>query len=155
VKRFRGGLVCKAHRRVYHSILGSRVMMMKKKKKVCPFLLRERVFSTRPRLRLHPHSSHSHATFLLEWCDKIKLSNLLLPRKSGNIKSLQLPSTARDRRLRLATQDCNSREATMGRGLMAPITDRTTRTPSGVASPVTTKHAAEGSVFVDLRNAGI
>jgi hypothetical protein len=39
--------------------------------------------------RLHPHALHSHATFLLEWCDKIKLSNLLLPRKRGTIKSLQ------------------------------------------------------------------
>ena len=37
---------------------------------------------------------------------------------------------------------------------MAPRTDRTTRIPSGVASPVTTSHAAKGSVFVDLRNAG-
>jgi hypothetical protein len=27
--------------------------------------------------------------FVLEWCDKIKLSNLLLPRKGGTIKSLQ------------------------------------------------------------------
>ena len=35
---------------------------------------------------------HSHAN--LEWCDKIKLSNLLLPRKSGTIKSLQLLSTS-------------------------------------------------------------
>jgi hypothetical protein len=37
---------------------------------------------------------------------------------------------------------------------MAPRTDRTTRIPSGVASSVTTKHAAKGSVFVNLRNAG-
>ena len=36
---------------------------------------------------------HSHA--ILEWCDKIKLSNLLLPRKSGTFKSLQL-SKSRD-----------------------------------------------------------
>jgi hypothetical protein len=28
-----------------------------------------------------------------EWCEKIKLSNLLLPRKGGTIKSLQLLST--------------------------------------------------------------
>ena len=35
---------------------------------------------------------HSHVN--LEWCDKIKLSNLLLPRKSGTIKSLQLLSTS-------------------------------------------------------------
>ena len=34
-------------------------------------------------------SLHSHVTFL-EWCDKIKLSNLLLPRKTGTIKSLRL-----------------------------------------------------------------
>ena len=40
---------------------------------------------------------------------------------------------------------------TMGRELMAPITDRI---PSGVASPVTTNHAATGSVFVNLRNDG-
>jgi hypothetical protein len=44
--------------------------------------------------RLHPHSLHSHATLLLEWCDKIKLSNLLLPRKSVTIKILQLLSTS-------------------------------------------------------------
>jgi len=37
---------------------------------------------------------HSHVTLNLEWCDKIKLSNLLLPRKSGTIKSLQLLSTS-------------------------------------------------------------
>ena len=54
----------------------------------------------------------------------------------------------------LATQDCYSRKATMGRELMAPRTDRTTRIPSGVASPVTTHHAAKGSVFVSLRNGG-
>jgi len=35
---------------------------------------------------------HSHVN--LEWCDKIKLSNPLLPRKSGTIKSLQLLSTS-------------------------------------------------------------
>ena len=35
---------------------------------------------------------------------------------------------------------------------MAPITDRTTRTPSGVASPVTNNLAAEESVFVNLGN---
>ena len=37
---------------------------------------------------------------------------------------------------------------------MAPRTDRTKRIPSGVASPVTTSHAAKGSVFVNLRNGG-
>ena len=37
---------------------------------------------------------------------------------------------------------------------MAPIIDRTTRIPSGVASPVTTNHAAKGSVSVNLRNGG-
>ena len=37
---------------------------------------------------------------------------------------------------------------------MAPRTDRTTRIPSGVASPLTTNHAAKGSVFVNLRNPG-
>jgi len=36
---------------------------------------------------------------------------------------------------------------------MAPRTDRTTRVLSGVASPLTSNHAAKGSVFVDLRNA--
>jgi len=41
-----------------------------------------------------------------------------------------------------------------GAPLMAPRTDRTTRIPSGVASPVTTNHAAKGSVFVSLRNTG-
>ena len=35
---------------------------------------------------------HSHVN--LEWCDTIKLSNPLLPRKSGTIKSLQLLSTS-------------------------------------------------------------
>ena len=33
VKRFRGGLVFKADRRVYHSSLGSRVIKKKKKKR--------------------------------------------------------------------------------------------------------------------------
>jgi len=33
VNRFRGGLVFKAHRLVYHSTLGSRVIKKKKKKK--------------------------------------------------------------------------------------------------------------------------
>jgi len=33
-------------------------------------------------------------TLNLEWCDKIKPTNLLLPRKSGTIKSLQLLSTS-------------------------------------------------------------
>ena len=42
----------------------------------------------------------------------------------------------------------------MGRELMAPRTDHTTRVPSSVASSVTTNHAAKGSVFVDLKNAG-
>ena len=37
---------------------------------------------------------------------------------------------------------------------MAPITDHTTRIPSGVASRATTNHAANGSVFVNLRNFG-
>jgi len=39
-------------------------------------------------------SLHSHVTLKPERCDTIKLSNLLLPRKSGNIKSLQLLSTS-------------------------------------------------------------
>ena len=46
------------------------------------------------------------------------------------------------------------RKATMGRKLMTPRTDRTTRIPSGVASPVTTNHAATGSMFVNLSNTG-
>jgi len=33
VERFRGGLVFKAHRLLYHSTLGSRVLKKKKKKK--------------------------------------------------------------------------------------------------------------------------
>ena len=37
-------------------------------------------------------SLHLHVTFLA-WCDTIKLSNLLLPRKSVTIKRLQLLST--------------------------------------------------------------
>ena len=37
---------------------------------------------------------------------------------------------------------------------MAPRTNRTTRIPSGVASPVATNHAADGSVFVNLRDTG-
>ena len=42
----------------------------------------------------------------------------------------------------------------MGRELMAPRTDRTTRIPSGVVFPVTTNHAAKGSVFVNLKARG-
>ena len=37
---------------------------------------------------------------------------------------------------------------------MAPRSDRTTRIPSVAASSVATSHAAKGSVFVNLRNAG-
>ena len=37
---------------------------------------------------------------------------------------------------------------------MAPRTDRVTRIPSGVASPVTTNRAEKGSVCVSLRNSG-
>ena len=37
---------------------------------------------------------HSHVTLNLEWCDTIKLSNLLLPWKSGTTKRLQLLSTS-------------------------------------------------------------
>ena len=54
----------------------------------------------------------------------------------------------------LATQDCYSRKAKMGRELMAPRTDCTTCIPCGVASPVITNHAAQGSVFVNARNFG-
>ena len=35
VKRFRGGLVFKAHRLLYHSTLGSRVIKKKKKSTTC------------------------------------------------------------------------------------------------------------------------
>ena len=45
-------------------------------------------------------SLHSHVTLKPEWCDKIKLSNLLLPRKGGTIKSLQLLSTSTGSALR-------------------------------------------------------
>ena len=38
-------------------------------------------------------SIHSHVPFYLELCDIIKVSNLLLPRKSGTFKSLQPLST--------------------------------------------------------------
>ena len=48
--------------------------------------------------------------------------------------------------------DC--RKALMGRELMTPGTDRTTRIPSGVAYPITTNYTAKGSVFVNSRNAG-
>ena len=47
-----------------------------------------------------------------------------------------------------------SRLLRMGRELIAPRIDRTTRISSGVASPVTTNHAAKGSVFVNLINGG-
>ena len=57
-------------------------------------------------------------------------------------------------RREVVEQDCYSRKATMGRELMTLKTDRTTRIPFGVALPVTTNHAAKGSVFVKLRNAG-
>ena len=36
--------------------------------------------------------------------------------------------------------------------LMAPRTDRTTRIPSGVASPISTSHEANGCMFVNLKN---
>ena len=39
------------------------------------------------------------------------------------------------------------RKAPMGRGLVALRTDRTTRVPSGVASPVPTNHAAKGCLL--------
>ena len=35
-----------------------------------------------------------------------------------------------------------------------PRTDHTTRIPSGVASPFSTSHEANGCMFVNLRNAG-
>ena len=39
-------------------------------------------------------SSLLHSYVNLKWCEKIKLSNLLLPRKGGTIKSLRLLSTS-------------------------------------------------------------
>ena len=42
VERLRGGLVFKAHRLVYHSTLGSRVMMKKKKFKVETWIVEAR-----------------------------------------------------------------------------------------------------------------
>ena len=59
------------------------------------------------------------------------------------------PAT-RHRRLRLATQDCYSQEATIKRALITPRTDCTTLIPSGI----TTNPVAKGTVFVNLRNAG-
>ena len=56
----------------------------------------------------------------------------------------------RKTRPRTPLQGCHSRKATMGRELMAPRTDRTT----GVASPLSTNHAAKGSVFVNLGETG-
>ena len=42
-------------------------------------------------------------------------------------------------------------ERNIQRQLIAPRTDRTTRISSAVASPLTTKHAAKRSVFVNLK----
>ena len=47
-----------------------------------------------------------------------------------------------------------SQKATIERELMAPRTHRTSRILSSVASLITTKHAAKGSVFVSPRKAG-
>ena len=47
-------------------------------------------------------------------------------------------------------QDCYSRKATMGWGLMAPRSDRTTR----ISSPVIINHEAKGSAFVNLTKTG-
>ena len=41
VKRFRGGLVCKAHRLLFHSTLGSRVIHKIKKDAAAPGVLQE------------------------------------------------------------------------------------------------------------------
>ena len=49
---------------------------------------------------------------------------------------------------------CFRRCQSVGGGVMAPRTDRTTRIPPGVASPVSTNHAAKGSAFCHLRNTG-
>ena len=48
----------------------------------------------------------------------------------------------------------NPQRATMGRELMAPSTDLTTRIPSSVESLVTTVHEAKGSMCVSLRRNG-
>ena len=121
MKRFRGGLVFKAHRLLYHSTLGLRVL--KKKREIAKrmhqdskvhlptsfrnvdvyqgaaqsghFLRTDRSLETNSASASSSLISsllHSHAN--LEWCDNIKLSNLLLPWKSGTIKSLQLLSTS-------------------------------------------------------------
>ena len=42
----------------------------------------------------------------------------------------------------------------MGGGLIASRTDRTTCTPSGVTSPISSSHDANGCMFVELSNAG-
>jgi len=61
VKRFRGGLVFKAHRLVYHSTLGLRVIKKKKKKK--KKLPRPPLGPRRPaRVALHPKSDVGHIT---------------------------------------------------------------------------------------------
>ena len=59
--------------------------------------LKAQVFKSQPSSSslLISSLSHAHATLNLEWCDKMKLSNLRLPRKSGTFKSLQLLSTSR------------------------------------------------------------
>ena len=57
VHRFRGGLVFKAHRRVYHSTLGSRVI--KKKKKLAPRGVAPRSAPPSHDSSRSPHSSHS------------------------------------------------------------------------------------------------
>ena len=75
-------------------------------------------------------------------------------RSAGMSHTAHYRATSPIRNCLSLTQDCYSRNATTVRELMVPRTDRTTRIPSGVASPVTTNHAAKMSVFVNLRNTG-
>ena len=67
--------------------------------------------------------------------------------QNAKLSKWQVVGAARGERWRWRNRGCRP---DMGKERMAPRTDRTTRIPSGVASPVTTKHAAKGSVFVNL-----
>jgi len=82
----------------------------------------------------------------------ISLKKLFSKPQALNKRCRTLAPGACWRRFRLATQDCYSRKATMGSELMAPRTDHTTRIPSGVASPISTSHEANGRMFANLRN---
>jgi len=76
-------LVLEAHRLLYHSTLGLRVI--KKKKKNTDADGNERPYTLNPRPDHHHSSLISsllHARVNLEWCEKIKLSNLTGPDSS-------------------------------------------------------------------------